>query len=91
MTLSGLRDVRERARGNGCRRAGDRSLLLRFMTTMRAAEERGLALYKQGKVPGSFYDGRGQEAICVGAAYALGPGIGCASCTATSAPISSAG
>ena len=51
----------------------DRGRLLRFMEMMRAAEERGLALYKQGKVPGSFYDGCGQEAVCVGAAYALGP------------------
>jgi pyruvate dehydrogenase E1 component alpha subunit len=47
--------------------------LLRYMTMMRAAEERGLTLYRQGKVPGSFYDGRGQEAISVGAAYALAP------------------
>ncbi len=51
----------------------DRARLLRYMTMMRAAEERGLALYKQGKVPGSFYDGRGQEAIAVGATFALGP------------------
>ncbi len=51
----------------------DRANLLRFMTMMRAAEERGLTLYRQGKVPGSFYDGCGQEAIGVGAAYALRP------------------
>src|SRR5262245_12526345 len=51
----------------------DRARLLRFMTMMRAAEERGLTLYRQGKVPGSFYDGCGQEAIGVGAAYALRP------------------
>jgi pyruvate dehydrogenase E1 component alpha subunit len=51
----------------------DRAELLRYMAMMRAAEERGLALYKQGKVPGSFYDGRGQEAISVGAAFALAP------------------
>jgi len=44
------------------------------MATHRAIEERGLSLYKQGKVPGSFYDGRGQEATCVGATFALGPG-----------------
>jgi pyruvate dehydrogenase E1 component alpha subunit len=49
----------------------DRARLLRFMTMMRSAEERALSLYKQGKVPGSFYDGRGQEAISVGAAFAL--------------------
>src|SRR6266498_3524829 len=51
----------------------DRALLLRYMLLMRLSEERGLTLYKQGKVPGSFYDGHGQEAVCVGAAFALGP------------------
>ena len=51
----------------------DRAGLLRFMTMMRLAEERGLTLYKQGKVPGSFYDGCGQEAVSVGSAYALSP------------------
>jgi pyruvate dehydrogenase E1 component alpha subunit len=40
---------------------------------MRTAEERGLTLYKQGKVPGSFYDGCGQEAVSVGSAYTLAP------------------
>src|SRR5215211_3793891 len=50
----------------------DRSALLRFMLLMRATEERALTLYRQGKVPGSYYDGRGQEATCVGAAFALG-------------------
>jgi TPP-dependent pyruvate/acetoin dehydrogenase alpha subunit len=51
----------------------DRSTLFRFMVMMRASEERALTLYKQGKVPGSFYDGRGQEAISVGAAFVLRP------------------
>jgi pyruvate dehydrogenase E1 component alpha subunit len=51
----------------------DRAGLFRYMVMMRASEERALTLYKQGKVPGSFYDGRGQEAISVGAAFALGP------------------
>jgi TPP-dependent pyruvate/acetoin dehydrogenase alpha subunit len=51
----------------------DRRALLRFMLLMRATEERGLSLYQQGKVPGSFYDGRGQEATAVGPAFALGP------------------
>jgi TPP-dependent pyruvate/acetoin dehydrogenase alpha subunit len=51
----------------------DRSALLRFMLMMRATEERALALYRQGKVPGSFYDGHGQEAVSVGSAFALGP------------------
>jgi TPP-dependent pyruvate/acetoin dehydrogenase alpha subunit len=51
----------------------DRALLLRYMLLMRLSEERGLSLYRQGKVPGSFYDGRGQEAISVGASFPLGP------------------
>jgi TPP-dependent pyruvate/acetoin dehydrogenase alpha subunit len=51
----------------------DRANLFRYMAMMRASEERALTLYKQGKVPGSFYDGNGQEAISVGAAYVLGP------------------
>src|SRR5437764_5295339 len=51
----------------------DRANLLRYMLLMRATEERALTLYRQGKVPGSYYDGRGQEAISVGASFALGP------------------
>ena len=43
------------------------------MMLMRAAEERALTLYRQGKVPGSFYDGHGQEAISVGSSFVLGP------------------
>ena len=69
----------------------DRANLLRYMVMMRASEERALTLYRQGKVPGSFYDGRGQEAISVGSAFvARRRGTGCASCTATSARTSSA-
>ena len=51
----------------------DRENLMRFMLMMRAAEERAITLYRQGKVPGSFYDGCGQEAISVGSSYVLGP------------------
>ena len=51
----------------------DRERLLGYMLMMRLAEERALSLYRQGKIPGSFYDGCGQEAIGVGAAYALAP------------------
>jgi pyruvate dehydrogenase E1 component alpha subunit len=51
----------------------DRIALFALMARARAIEERGLSLYKQGKVPGSFYDGRGQEATAVGATFALGP------------------
>src|SRR5438045_8609998 len=53
--------------------ADDRAALLRFMHLMRFSEERSIALYRQGKVPGSFYDGRGQEAVSVGSSFALGP------------------
>ena len=52
----------------------DRRELLRFMLLMRATEERALTLYRQGKVPGSFYDGFGQEAVSVGATWAMAPG-----------------
>jgi TPP-dependent pyruvate/acetoin dehydrogenase alpha subunit len=51
----------------------DRANLFRYMVMMRASEERALTLYRQGKVPGSFYDGRGQEAIPVGSAFVLAP------------------
>jgi len=51
----------------------DRALLYRYMLLMRLSEERALTLYRQGKIPGSFYDGCGQEAIPVGAAFVLGP------------------
>lgn len=53
--------------------AADRAELLRAMLLMRALEARALTLYRQGRVPGSFYDGFGQEAVSVGAAFAMGP------------------
>src|SRR5689334_25395133 len=49
----------------------DRVGLLRAMLTMRGVEERAMTLYRQGKVPGSFYDGYGQEAVSAGAAWAM--------------------
>ncbi|HEV2753373.1 MAG TPA: thiamine pyrophosphate-dependent dehydrogenase E1 component subunit alpha, partial [Solirubrobacteraceae bacterium] len=49
----------------------DRVALLRHMLLMRTIEERAMTLYRQGKVPGSFYDGFGQEAVSVGAAFAM--------------------
>src|SRR5215213_9902619 len=49
----------------------DRVELLRAMLLMRAIEARAMNLYRQGKVPGSFYDGFGQEAVSVGAAWAM--------------------
>jgi len=41
------------------------------MLLMRGIEERAMTLYRQGKVPGSFYDGYGQEAVSTGAAFAM--------------------
>jgi TPP-dependent pyruvate/acetoin dehydrogenase alpha subunit len=47
--------------------------MYRSMLVTRGIEERGHILYKQGKIPGSFYTGRGNEAAAVGVATALGP------------------
>jgi TPP-dependent pyruvate/acetoin dehydrogenase alpha subunit len=49
----------------------DRVGLLRAMLMMRGIEERAMMLYRQGKVPGSFYDGYGQEAVSAGPAWAM--------------------
>ena len=58
------------------REAGlDREDLLgiyRNMILTRGVEERGHILYQQGKIPGSFYTGRGNEAAAVGVATAMG-------------------
>ena len=43
------------------------------MMITRGIEERGHILYKQGKIPGSFYTGRGNEGSAVGVATAMGP------------------
>ena len=65
--VSSLHEIRE---------AGlDREDLLtiyRNMLITRGIEERGHILYKQGKIPGSFYTGRGNEASAVGVATAMG-------------------
>jgi TPP-dependent pyruvate/acetoin dehydrogenase alpha subunit len=65
--IGSLKEVRE---------AGlDREDLLdvyRNMLLTRGVEERGHILYKQGKIPGSFYTGRGNEAASVGVATAMG-------------------
>jgi TPP-dependent pyruvate/acetoin dehydrogenase alpha subunit len=59
------------------REAGlDREDLLgiyRNMLITRGIEERGHILYKQGKIPGSFYTGRGNEAAAVGVGTAMAP------------------
>lgn len=47
--------------------------IYRNMLLTRGVEERGHILYKQGKIPGSFYTGRGNEGSSVGVATAMGP------------------
>src|SRR5438094_7587 len=47
--------------------------MYRNMLVTRGVEERGHILYKQGKIPGSFYTGRGNEAAAVGIGTAMGP------------------
>jgi len=47
--------------------------MYRNMLITRGVEERGHILYKQGKIPGSFYTGRGNEAASVGVGTAMGP------------------
>src|ERR671914_3124635 len=46
--------------------------IYRNMLITRGIEERGHILYRQGKIPGSFYTGRGNEAGAVGVATAMG-------------------
>jgi pyruvate dehydrogenase E1 component alpha subunit len=48
--------------------------MFRNMLLTRAIEERGNLLFKAGKLPGSYYTGRGQEAISVGMATPLRKG-----------------
>src|SRR5437763_1078324 len=45
--------------------------MYRNMLITRGVEERGHILYKQGKIPGSFYTGRGNEAAAVGIGSAM--------------------
>ena len=55
----------------------DRAGLVRMhhhMLLTRGLEDRGTSLFKQGKLPGSFYTGRGNEAASVGVASAMAPG-----------------
>ena len=40
-----------------------RVALFRLVLLQRLFEERALTLYRQGRIAGSFYDGRGQEAV----------------------------
>src|SRR4051794_9460348 len=52
---------------------GDLLGIYRNLLVTRGLEERGHILYKQGKIPGSFYTGRGNEGSAVGIATAMGP------------------
>ncbi len=61
----------EAAGAVGALQLEDRVSLMRAMLLMRGIEERAMSLYRQGKVPGSFYDGFGQEAVSAGAAFAM--------------------
>jgi TPP-dependent pyruvate/acetoin dehydrogenase alpha subunit len=45
--------------------------IFRNLILTRGIEERGHILYKQGKIPGSFYTGRGNEAAAVGVGTAM--------------------
>jgi TPP-dependent pyruvate/acetoin dehydrogenase alpha subunit len=47
--------------------------IYRNMLVTRGVEERGHILYRQGKIPGSFYTGRGNEGASVGVATAMRP------------------
>ena len=51
-----------------------RVALYRLVLLQRLFEERALTLYRQGRIPGSFYDGRGQEAVAAAAGLALAAG-----------------
>src|SRR5215207_9951568 len=68
-TAAGVQDVP--ALGSEHLTLEDRTGLLRAMLTMRGIEERAMTLYRQGKVPGSFYDGFGQEAVSAGPTWAM--------------------
>src|ERR687888_420886 len=66
--VGSLKEVREAGPGRG----GPLGIY-RTMLMTRGIEERGHILYRQGKIPGSFYTGRGNEAASVGVATAMGP------------------
>ena len=56
----------------------DRLALFRLVLLHRLIEERVGLLYRQGRVSGSVYTGRGQEAVGAAAGFALGPDDVCA-------------
>lgn len=54
--------------------AGERRELYRLVLLQRLFEERVLVLYRQGRIPGSVYTGRGQEAVAAAGGRALHEG-----------------
>jgi TPP-dependent pyruvate/acetoin dehydrogenase alpha subunit len=66
--------VSKRRRTSGAEtELGDDQLreLLYYLKLCRYFDERMEALYRQGRLPGAIYSGRGQEGTHVGSAYAL--------------------
>jgi TPP-dependent pyruvate/acetoin dehydrogenase alpha subunit len=53
--------------------AVDRLVCYRWMRLSRLVDDKLTALFRQGKLTGGVYSGRGQEAISVGSSLALGP------------------
>jgi TPP-dependent pyruvate/acetoin dehydrogenase alpha subunit len=74
--MSSVRQAQPLVEGNEARELGlDRDALMRIhrdMLATRLIEERGNLLFKAGKLPGSYYTGRGNEAASVGVAAAMG-------------------
>jgi TPP-dependent pyruvate/acetoin dehydrogenase alpha subunit len=70
-------ETRTRGRASRLERSGlddDRlKRLLYLLKLCRYFDERMEALYRQGRLPGAIYSGRGQEGTHVGVAYALEP------------------
>src|SRR5205085_5334416 len=50
-----------------------RLALFRLMLLQRHAEDRIMARYRQGRISGSVYTGRGQEGVAAACGLALGP------------------
>ena len=69
-------DVRDAAARTAERPLPDDRLkeVLYLLKLARYFDERMEALYRQGRLPGAIYSGRGQEGTHVGVAYALGEG-----------------
>jgi pyruvate dehydrogenase E1 component alpha subunit len=75
--MATVREPKERFSPDDLREIGlerdDLLAIYRHLLVTRGVEERGHILYKQGKVPGSFYTGRGNEGAAVGVAMAMQP------------------